>query len=138
MNNEARIMITTSALVAANMTAQGFNVKCRNFSTGRFIPFDVLDVTMDGNGIFSIDEVNQSIVERKKKSFSIEKDVDYEVLWNYAKDLRDGSIVSENHVVYDAKVEYKRDDPFCNHSDIRFKCDKRNLTWRNVCYEIYA
>ena len=136
MNNEARIMITTSARVAANMTAQGFNVKCRNFSTGRFIPFEILPISMETTGIFSIDETNQTIVERKKKALSIKNG--YDVFWNYAKDLRDGSIVSENHVVYDAKVEYKRDGPFYNLNDWKFQCEKRNLTWRNVCYEIYG
>ena len=141
MNIQERIMITTSARVAANMTAQGFSLKCRNYSTGRFIPVDVYDLTMEGNGIFSIDEVNQTIVERKKK-YHVNDVHQTDVLqsngltFRYLQDKP--NIVGENHVVYDVSTIFKNDDPFLNGKDLLYRCTKANLCWRNVCYEIYA
>ena len=143
MNIQERIMITTSARVAANMTAQGFNLRCRDFSTGRFIPVDVYDLTMEGNGIFSIDEINKTIVERKKK-FHVNEVHTSDILqsvsmtYSYLKDKRNKSIVSENHVIYDVQAILKNDDPFLNGTDLLYRCTKANLCWRNVCYEIYA
>ena len=136
-------MVTTSARVAANMTAQGFQLKCRDFSTGRFIPIDVYDLTMEGNGIFSIDEVNQTIVERKRKCH-VNEISQGDILqssgltFQYLKDKRSHSIVAENHVVYDVQAIFKNDDPFLNGNDLIYKCTKSNLLWKNICYEIYG
>ena len=138
-----RIMVTTSARVAANMCAQGFSLKCRSFTTGRFIPVDVYDLTMEGNGIFSIDEINQTIVERKKK-FHVNEISQPDILqssgliYSYLKDKRNNSIVAENHVVYDVAKVFKNDDPFLNGRDLLYRCTKANLLWKNVAYEIYA
>ena len=87
---------------------------------------------MDTSGIFSIDEVNQTIVERRKKV------VANTISCHYVQDNRSGSIVAENHTVYDAKQEFDNNDPFVNGKDLLYRCTKANLLWRNVCYEIYA
>lgn len=126
----SRIMITTSSRVASCMTAQGFNIKVRNFTTGRFIPFEVLDTAIDTSGIFSVDEINQTIVERFwKRSYGL----------SFAQ-LRGNrpNIIAENHVAYDKVMSYDGGDSFDNYLDVRFQCDKRNLCWLNKCYEIYA
>ena len=146
-----RIMITTSSRVAANMTAQGFNIKVRDFQTGRFIPFAVLPAAMETTGIFSIDEINKMIVEREYKDTVAPSDTDhqaflhaddklngYGMYFHFIDNKRKGKVIADNHFIYDKLISENNDDPFYNLDDWKFQCDKRNLCWRNICYEIYA
>ena len=121
-----RIMITTSSRVASCMTAQGFNIKLRDYRTGRFIPFEVLPSTIDTTGIFSIDETNKDIVERRRK---VEHD-------GYRHVRKNDYAVASNHVIYDRLICYRGHSvtPHLN----AYEFAKRRLYFRNCCYELYG
>lgn len=141
----SRVMITTSGLVAANMCNQGFNLKVRDWKTGRYISFQDIQSTIDTTGIFTTDKINMTIVERKYKDTVAPIDTEYQAflradaklhglgIWsNYVDAKRKGRVVSENHTVYNRRYDYEWYD------EQYFRCDVRQLCFQNKVYEIYT